>query len=104
VVHRAGMNTLVAGKDGAETAATVGPVHGSPFEHPSPLASQEERESSLHRHLWCDGDAAHVWAQAVIIVDRIVLGAAIVPHRDGARRRVNPAGEFRPRLVVGEPV
>src|SRR5262245_51360498 len=44
-------------------------------------------------------DAVHQAAIAVIIVDRIVLGAAIVPERDRARLPMEAAGELRPDLM-----
>src|SRR5260370_28764759 len=42
-------------------------------------------------------DAVHDAPVAVIIVDRIVLRAAIVPQRDRARLPTKAAGEFRAR-------
>src|SRR5436190_3967104 len=47
-------------------------------------------------------DPVHRAAKAVIVVDCVVLGAAVVPERDRARLPGKPAGEFRPRLVLVE--
>ena len=40
----------------------------------------------------------------VIVVDRIVLRAAIVPQRDRARLPAEAAGEFRARRMLGEQI
>src|SRR5207248_11078948 len=42
-------------------------------------------------------------ALAVIVVDRVVLRAAVVPDRERAGRPADPAGEFGPRLVRLKP-
>jgi hypothetical protein len=49
------------------------------------------------------GDAVHDAAEAVVVVDRVVLGAAIVPERDRADLPAESAGEFR-ALLVGEQI
>ena len=52
-----------------------------------------------------EGDAEHAAAEAVVVVDRVVLGGAVVPERDGARLPAEAAGELRLDLVgeqVGE--
>lgn len=51
-----------------------------------------------------DCDAVHYPALAMIIVQRIVLHAAIVPERDRALLPAEAAGEFRPDRVLPEEV
>src|SRR5260370_9887414 len=41
----------------------------------------------------------HDPAETVVIVDRVVLGAAIVPEGERADRPAEAAGEFGPRLM-----
>src|SRR5271167_4676773 len=49
------------------------------------------------------GDAVHDAAEAVVIVDRVVLGAAIVPEGERARLPAKAAGKFR-ALLMGEQI
>src|SRR3546814_8599942 len=42
----------------------------------------------------------HEPTEAVVVVDRIVLGATVVPEGDGARRPAEPAGELGLHLVA----
>src|SRR5260221_13177205 len=44
-------------------------------------------------------EAPHATALAVIVVDRVVQGAAVVPDGERARRPAHAAGEFRARHV-----
>src|SRR5207237_206864 len=45
------------------------------------------------------GHPVHDPAEAVVIVDRVVLGAAVVPEGERADRPAEAAGEFGPGLV-----
>src|SRR5258708_5997462 len=51
-----------------------------------------------------EGDAMHDAAMPVIVVDRIVLGRAIVPEGERSRRPAEAASEFRPHLVAEEEI
>src|SRR3569832_1231338 len=51
-----------------------------------------------------EGDAMHDAALSMIIVDRVVLGRAIVPEGERARRPAETAGEFRPHLMMEEEI
>src|SRR5688572_5715754 len=53
----------------------------------------------LLRCLRSDGQPPHAAALAVIVVDRAVLRAAVVPDGERSRRPAHAAGEFRTRLV-----
>src|SRR5579862_908807 len=56
-----------------------------------------------HRPVAVDRDAVHDAALAVIIVERVMLHAAIVPERDRAPLPAEAAGEFRlDRVLVEE--
>src|SRR6266704_4485456 len=57
-----------------------------------------------HRHLWPDGEALHDAALAGIVVDGEMLGAAIVPYRQRARRPADAAGEFGTHRMLGEEI
>src|SRR6266567_3755272 len=50
------------------------------------------------------GNAMHDAAMPVIVVDRIVLGRAIVPEGERSLRPAEAAGEFRPRLMAEEDI
>src|SRR5207253_9617723 len=58
---------------------------------------------ALPRCLRSDGEPPHAAALAVIVVDRVVLRAAVVPDRERAGRPADAAGEFGPRLVRLKP-
>jgi predicted dithiol-disulfide oxidoreductase (DUF899 family) len=49
-----------------------------------------------------EGDPVHHAAVAVVVVDRVVLGAAVVPERERADLPLEAAGEFRLDLVPEE--
>src|SRR3954453_9144835 len=51
-----------------------------------------------------EGDTVHDAAISMIVVDRIVLGRAVVPEGERSRRPAEAAGEFRPHLVVEEEI
>src|SRR2546428_12739854 len=53
----------------------------------------------LLRRLRSDREPPHAAALAVIVVDRVVLRAAVVPERQRAGRPADTAGEIGPRLV-----
>src|SRR5438067_12169196 len=54
----------------------------------------------LARNLRAYREPPHAPALPVVVVDREVLRAAVVPDRERARRPSHAAGEFRPRLVL----
>src|SRR5438105_15210607 len=54
----------------------------------------------LARNLRAYREPPHAPALPVVVVDREVLRAAVVPDRERARRPAHAAGEFRPRLVL----
>src|SRR5258706_3845335 len=58
------------------------------------------RPGRLDRPVAGEGDAVHHAAMAVVIVDRVVLRAAVVPERERARAPLDTAVEFRLRLVA----
>ena len=58
--------------------------------------------SASYRRFGPDGEAPHDATMAGVVVDREMLGAAIVPHRQGSRRPVDAAGEFGTNGAVGE--
>src|SRR5687768_17193712 len=62
------------------------------------------RRRALTRNLRADGQAAHAPALAVVVVDRVVLRAAVVPDGERARLPAHAAGELGPRLVRLEEV
>src|SRR5947209_20275330 len=62
--------------------------------------SEKRRTAPSARLVARERDAVHDAAVAVIIVDRIVQRAAIVPQRDRADLPAKPAREFRPRHVA----
>src|SRR5690242_13058779 len=51
--------------------------------------------AALNRTVTVDGDAMHDPLLAVVIVDRVMLDAAIVPECDCVRAPSEAAGEFR---------
>src|SRR5260370_778084 len=51
-----------------------------------------------------EGYAMHDAAMPVIVVDRIVLGRAIVPEGERSRRPAEAASEFRPHLMADEEI
>src|SRR5438034_9604044 len=53
----------------------------------------------LPRLIAGQGHPVHDPAEAVVIVDRVVLGAAIVPEGERADLPAEAAGEFRPGLL-----
>src|SRR5438067_10059330 len=54
----------------------------------------------LARNLRAYREPPHAPALPVVVVDREVLRAAVVPDRERARRPAHAAGEFRPRLLL----
>src|ERR1700730_2374522 len=56
----------------------------------------------LIRAVAVDGDAMHDSLLAMVIVDGVVLDAAIVPERDRVRTPAEPAGELRARRMAIE--
>jgi len=58
--------------------------------------------ATLGRPVARDGDAVHEALLAVIVVDRVVLGGAVVPKRDRARRPAKAASELGPDLMGKE--
>src|SRR6516162_647521 len=56
----------------------------------------------LVRAIAVDGDAVHDSAPAMVIVDRVVLDAAIVPKGDCVGAPAEAAGEFGPHQVAIE--
>src|SRR3954462_13596551 len=59
---------------------------------------------TLFRSLCADGQSPHAPALAVIVVDRVVQRAAVVPHRERARLPADTAGEFGARDVRLQPI
>ena len=49
-----------------------------------------------------DGDPVHNSFKAMIVIDWVVLGASIVPKRDGIGAPTKPARKFRPSRMKGE--
>src|SRR5258708_27067735 len=47
-------------------------------------------------------DAMHDAAMPMIVIDRVVLGRAVVPEGERSRRPAKTAGEFRPHLMAKE--
>src|SRR5580704_15157058 len=85
----------------------------NPPPHPGLLRPGAEKEFStylrtsqrrLHRPLALDRHPVHDAALAVIVVDRVVLDAAIVPERDRALFPAEAAGEFGPHRVLPQVV
>src|SRR5215475_9208753 len=62
------------------------------------------RRGRLARCLRSYGQAPHAPALAVIVVDRVVLGAAVVPNGERPRGPAHTAGKLGPRLVRLQPV
>src|ERR1700694_2788543 len=60
-------------------------------------------DEPLVRRLRSDREPPHAAALAVIVVDRAVLRATVVPDRQRAGRPPDTAGEFGPRLVRLKP-
>src|SRR5215471_4602263 len=67
------------------------------------LAHTGAMRECLARPVAGEGDAVHDAALALVVVDRVMLGAAIVPERDRADLPAEAAGEFR-TLVVREQI
>src|SRR6516162_262955 len=67
------------------------------------LAHTGAMRECLARPVAAEGDAVHDAALALVVVDRVMLGAAIVPERDRADLPAEAAGEFR-TLVVREQI
>src|SRR6185503_4095074 len=59
----------------------------------------DRKPAQLPRHITLERHAMHHAAKAVIVVDRVVLGAAIVPQRDRPWLPAKTAREFRARRV-----
>src|SRR3954468_5222020 len=57
------------------------------------------RRSDSLRRLRTDGQAAHASALALVVVHRVVLRAAVVPHRERAGLPAHAAAELRADLV-----
>ena len=58
--------------------------------------------SRLERTITVDDDAVHDAALAMVIIDRVVLDAAVVPKSDGVGAPAEAAGEFGPHQVAIE--
>src|SRR6266581_8910478 len=57
-------------------------------------------QGALRRLAAGQGDAMHYAPMAVVVVDGIVLAAAVVPERERAGAPLEAAGEFRLHLVA----
>src|SRR5215831_12909580 len=64
--------------------------------------SQDVTECCSHGLVTLDRDPVHDAALAVIVVKRVVLGAAVVPDRQRARFPAEATGELGPHKVVFE--
>src|SRR5882724_691103 len=56
--------------------------------------------AALSRLVACQGDAVHHPSMAVIVVDGVVHGTAVVPEGQRPHLPAEAAGEFRPGLVL----
>src|SRR5688572_12207151 len=61
---------------------------------------KERNDGILARPVAGERDPVHQPAVAVVVVDRVVLRAAVVPERDRSRLPCKAAGELRPHLVA----
>ena len=59
-----------------------------------------EGTARLIRAITIDGDAVHDPALAMVIVDRVVLDAPVVPKGDGVGAPAEAAGEFGPHILA----
>src|ERR1022692_1227837 len=62
--------------------------------------ANRRRYRDLLRPISRQGDAMHDASIAVIVVDRVVEAAAVIPESQGSWTPTESAGEFRPNLVL----
>src|SRR5882762_9512876 len=67
---------------------------------PRNATARRKTRAMLARNLRPDRQPPHPPPLAVVVVDREVLCAAVVPDRERARRPAHAAGELGPRLVL----
>src|SRR2546421_9292813 len=70
----------------------------------TPIAASNFGPPGTDRALARDSRAMHQAARAVVVVDGIVHGAAVVPDRERAGLPAEAAGEFRPGAVLVEEI
>src|SRR5438552_13089477 len=87
--------------EGAGRGATGLQPSGAAMNAATALFSKRRRRvcTPSARGLRSDCETPHAPALAVIVVDRVVQRAAVIPDRERAGRPAHAAGEFRARLV-----
>jgi len=107
-IPRQRRHALAKGSDGGEPDGAVGSRSSQRYRVAArqfcrTVAAGDDRPlvRGFERHA-IDGDAVHQAALALIVVERIVPGRAVVPERDGALLPAKARLEFRPRCMLAE--